>query len=379
MFLVVNAICQNFNILLLVYYVKLIMKILFIIIPIGLIIKIILKCNKTIISVEKTKQNFKEIGIKIIIPILIFLIYPIINLIFSLDILSNKEYLSCWNNATNLKEFESYNKTIALNINEFETESIQELLNFSKYGSSLKLQTSIQNTFSSFNLNNFKYYTQQLNSNYEIETNQIELSCDDDTVEDYEETSEIITNNEYKSDYTIFVGDSRTVGMCSYLGNIMPYTESCVAEVGKSLSWFKNVAILEVNNILNSNPGNIYNIVIDLGVNDLGYNNAINYSNTYNELKNSSWSRHNIIITSVTPVNESNFERIYYTKNFNSEIINFNNNLKSSLNSNITYCDIFDSVLSLINNNNGAIEPDGLHYTKFGSENIYYLKKNCIK
>ena len=180
------------------------------------------------------------------------------------------------------------------------------------------------------------------------------------------------------SKYTIFVGDSRTNGMCTYLKSEMESTEKCVAKDSQSLKWFQNTAISEVDKILNNNSSKKYNIIIDLGVNGISASGGKNYADTYNELKNGKWSKHNVIVTSVTPIDEARYRSRYGSGKTNAIIKSFNNNLKNNLNSNIVYCDIYNDVLTLIKDSKN-IEPDGLHYTKSGSREIYKLKKACIK
>ena len=180
-----------------------------------------------------------------------------------------------------------------------------------------------------------------------------------------------------KTEYTIFVGDSRTEDMCLFAKSHMKSTDQCVAEVGKSLSWFKQTAVPKVNNILNSNPNRTYNIIIDLGVNGLTPSSASNYAEEYNKLKNNAWQKHNVVVTSVTPVHEARFSNSYGRSNFNSQIKEFNNNLQNNLSSNILYCDIYNDVLSLIQNTQN-VSPDGLHYTTSGYIVIYNLKNDCL-
>ncbi len=140
-------------------------------------------------------------------------------------------------------------------------------------------------------------------------------------------------------------------------------TEKCVAEVGQNLSWFKNTAISSVNNILNSNPNTAYNIIINLGVNDI-YNTA-NYISTYNGLV-SSWSKHKIIIVSVTSVDRAR----YSGSVTNDNIISFNSKVKNEISSTIKYCDIYSSI-------SHTADDDGLHYNSSSYQKIYNAIDNC--
>ncbi len=179
---------------------------------------------------------------------------------------------------------------------------------------------------------------------------------------------DITCKNETKfSDNYIFVGDSRTVMMCSAVK--MPENEICIAKVGMGLSWLSETAVPSVNSVLAKNPNTNYNIIVDLGVNGLSSKNAPKYAQIYNDLANGNWKGHNIIITSVTPVDENR-----YRSGFNSKIKEFNTALKNSLGNSVSYCNIYDKVLALKN----QYTPDGLHYSTSASKEIYNYKKECL-
>lgn len=162
---------------------------------------------------------------------------------------------------------------------------------------------------------------------------------------------------------TIFVGDSRTVGMCNAVS--LKTDEQCKAEVSMGLDWFKGTAKPYVDGILSSNPNTKYNIIINLGVNDLG--NKSNYVSTYNNLV-SAWSKHNIIIVSVTPVDEVKEKSYGYTVK-NATIEDFNSTVKSGINSPIKYCNIYSSIT--------YSTSDGVHYDNSTYQKIYAAINNC--
>jgi len=377
--MVVLNICLNPNILRIVYYGKLLFKVICFAVPILLIVKltIILYKNMTT-NFDDKKDIVKEVKNKLILAFLIFMVFPVVNAIFSIKAIANKSFLDCWNNATTMQEIDGYDKTVYLEANQSETGiGSNMLVCYSKTGCYLELPEAKRNGYSFLGWSTSKECNNYVKNNYYSTTKDVYLypcfkqneTTNSSTNSGGNTNQESITT---KSNYTIFVGDSRTKGMCDYLKSEMSSEESCVAEIGKSLSWFKSTAILKVDSIINSHSDKTYNIVIDLGVNGLTSSGGKNYADTYNELKQGKWSKHNIIVTSVTPTSNS------YKQNFNEIIKSFNNNLKSNLNSNIYYCDIFPSVLNVIQNSKN-IEPDGLHYTKSGSREVYKLKKNCFQ
>lgn len=182
---------------------------------------------------------------------------------------------------------------------------------------------------------------------------------------------------------TIIIGDSRTVGMCASItgdwtncqyanggkGNGDDYY---IAQGSMGYSWFNSTAVPAVNNIIKSNPGTRYNIISLMGVNYL-LSDIDKYIVKYNELANGDWKNQNIILVSVTPVDEGvEAQHGYSTKNANIET--FNAKLKSGTSgvSNIGYCDVY----SQIKGNFGT--GDGLHYSGETYKNIYSLMKACI-
>ena len=378
--LYVLDLCYNSNFLILIYYVKLFLKIISIFLPIVLIAKIILEVYKKIINPNEENNNLLKNIITIIVAlIIIFLIYPIMNLLFNLEFFDKVSFINCWNNATSIKEINSYNKSINLNVSSSEINGNNTILEcFGITGCNFELPVAHRNNYEFLGWSTSSDCKNIINNSYYTTFEETDLyACYKEIKKDTNNINKNNNNNNTntinKTEYTIFVGDSRTVGMCSYLKKELKNTEKCVAEVGKSLSWFESNAISKVNNIIKADNNIVHNIVIDLGVNGLNPDKATNYANTYNRLKQGDWKNQNIIIVSVTPVNEKTYKK----PNFNEKIKQFNYNLKNKLNSNIVYCDIYDEVLNLIKNERN-IRTDGLHYTKSGSTSIYYLKKNCI-
>lgn len=166
---------------------------------------------------------------------------------------------------------------------------------------------------------------------------------------------------------TIFVGDSRTVGMDSAVSDLK--TENVVAEISKGYNWFVDTAISKVSQKVENES---HNIVIWLGVNDLHMEG--DYFNKYKELAEGEWSKHTIYIVSVGPLNNDN----------NSAVDDFNDDMHKDINnaniSNLKYID-----LGLTRENmdwNGC--NDGIHYGNAAYQNIYddissHVTKNLSK
>lgn len=206
-------------------------------------------------------------------------------------------------------------------------------------------------------------------------------------------TSNILNNNnsnntqpstQTNNNYTIYVGDSRTVGMCS--ANTIGNNSECIAEVGKGYGWLKTTAVPKIYTSLNKH--NNANIVINLGVNDLGTTDtntinghASNYAKIYNELA-SKYPKSKVIIVSVGVVSDSDFEKqkeavnkgLLYTTISNQSVEAFNKAIKANISgSNISYCDINNALKSKY-----KTTGDGLHYTNDTYKNIYSEIKKCL-
>ncbi len=194
-------------------------------------------------------------------------------------------------------------------------------------------------------------------------------------------------SNPVKADSTIFVGDSRTVGMCQY-GDAQLHVGQCrdyltVCQGGMGYNWFKGTGLTSLNNLLRQNPDTVYNIVILLGVNDIS--NTKNYADAavseyisiIETQAKSNWKNHNVIFASVTklggaqtggswPVSQSNIN--YFNGQMRSKIASLGL-------SNVSYCDI-DSGLNL----DGKIASDLIHYTSEGYTAMYNQVVNkCLK
>lgn len=158
---------------------------------------------------------------------------------------------------------------------------------------------------------------------------------------------------------TIYIGDSRTVGMNNALeyNNVNTENEFFVAKVGEGYRWFTDKALGKVDDILDENSEiDDWNIVINLGINDL--HNVNKYIDKYNELINNEYSDYTLYLVSVNPVDEMLCSSVN-----NSSIKEFNEKIKNSVD--CTYINTFDMVKEIM------VTRDGLHYSNNTYVSIY--------
>ena len=191
-------------------------------------------------------------------------------------------------------------------------------------------------------------------------------------------TSNDNPNNSTSGTKNIFVGDSRTVGMCGYTSNDL-HIGDCkgdltVSQVGKGYNWLDTVAITQVNNMLSQNANTKFNIIVMLGVNDLG--NFASYTNKLQSLADGAWKDHKIIFTSVTPVDDARARASGYSVT-QAQVDNFNTQMRSRIvianKSNLVYCDIATGL------DISGQASDGIHYTSTLYNTVYNnTKSKCF-
>lgn len=184
----------------------------------------------------------------------------------------------------------------------------------------------------------------------------------------------VIDNNDYnRIEDNLFIGDSRTVGMCESYKLCQGF--EYIAKIGEGYYWFKNTAIPKINEKINNKN---YNIIILMGVNGagdtktLGKNEAIKYYNMVSSLATSTWKNQNIIFVSVNPVLDG------YSYTYTVAVNSFNDEMKLRINeskiSNLKYCDTNSELTINISN-----ASDGLHYNKAIYQQIYDIIINkCL-
>ena len=162
---------------------------------------------------------------------------------------------------------------------------------------------------------------------------------------------------------TLWVGDSRTVGMNGTFNNSL----EVIAKVGEGYYFMDShrSEILEKRG---------YNIIFNMGCNDLG--NINNYLNWFNSLPDEFVRENNIYVMSVNPVEEEKSKT--WSTIENGTIKWFNANMKQLLRKDITYIDAYDYMIC---NPDYWLtyENDGVHYTGQTNINIYnYIFENYI-
>lgn len=168
------------------------------------------------------------------------------------------------------------------------------------------------------------------------------------------------TTPEVTTKKLIFVGDSRTVGMKSAVGDMGKNDVwSCKGSMG--LNWMKSTGIPNIESQITSGS----HVIILMGVNDL-YN-ADNYISYINGLVSSVTQKGGkLYFVSVNPTNRS-------ADYLNDDIDEFNLKLKNGLSSYVTYIDTNTYLI-----NNGFSSGDGVHYTETTYKQIYTLIKGSI-
>ena len=156
---------------------------------------------------------------------------------------------------------------------------------------------------------------------------------------------------------TIYIGDSRFVGMDTVCNISSTDNNWMIAKVGKGYDFLIGEALPKVNDIIeNNNNIKSWNIIICLGVNDL--HNVDKYVDVYNNMKD----KMHISLVSVNPIE-------YHDLISNSDIEEFNKKLY-----NIEGIDYIDTYTTLLTD--GFTTTDGLHYTNKTYEDIFSLISN---
>jgi len=181
---------------------------------------------------------------------------------------------------------------------------------------------------------------------------------------------------------TIFVGDSRTVGMYATIKNtswqelnaVEDGDKVWIAKVGMGYDWFEGTAMPEANPYLQN--GNC-RLVILMGANDVysssNANKYLNYLQTNEEFLTSNGNE--VYFASVGPMghkgggSETNYKNLS-----NSDSVEpFNTIIKSGLPSGMYYIDIYSKMIS-----DGYSTAEGLHYDNNTNKAIYSMLENAL-
>ncbi len=157
----------------------------------------------------------------------------------------------------------------------------------------------------------------------------------------------------------VIIGDSRTEDLHAAVGDA-----GCIwaHKVGEGLYWMRDVAVPEVDDYIGSNSC----VVILMGVNDAGYTGTAHEYVSYINAKAADWAARGAVTYyfSVCPINEDIYRGNDVT---NSDIIAWNNIMQSGLSSDVTYVDIYDDIMQVMDT------PDGMHYQRSTSRRWFEL------
>jgi len=166
--------------------------------------------------------------------------------------------------------------------------------------------------------------------------------------------------------YSIFMGDSRTVGMKSKTNS---QTDFVIALSGANYTHLDD-HFNQAKNILNKYPNTKFNIILNYGVNMPS--GISTYCSKYQNFVNSISNQNRIFIVSVNPVDDN---RSKYVKNTN--VVAFNNKIKTCVTgSNVYYCDVNNA--APLSTWISSYISDGVHYTSAGYQFIYSQINKCI-
>ena len=170
---------------------------------------------------------------------------------------------------------------------------------------------------------------------------------------------------------TIFVGDSRTVGM----NYAVQSKDSYIGKVGEGYSWFSSNGINTLRKELRDEPKS--KVILNLGVNDLG--NVRQYIALYRKLI-TQYPQANFYFMSVNPIETKRAKAYGYNTKYvsNTAIKKFNTQIKETFPS--AYLDCYKYLIKkkLIQNvSTGKGTVDGIHYTNAVYRAIYkYVIEN---
>ena len=350
--------CQQPDVLQIIRIIKTIMQIICIVIPICVFIFVTIDFVKNVIaSSEKDIEGNTKLAIKrILMGVAVFLVPTIVmavnNMLGSLGV----DYASCLTNATKdgiakaKVNYKAYQESLNNQIN-------NTIKNNKEDKPSSGGTVNRDNGFS-----NLKGHKEDNNSS----------GSGGSTSESGGDgasgggTGGTRGDNSDGTKKVLYVGDSRTVGMC----NAMKITSDCIAEEGKGLSWLKTKNADIKRKTSSSQTTNPYNVVVfSMGVNDCNSSRAaLNYADFYNQYANYN-KNVKIIVTSINPIIDSKATKYSVT---NNHAISFNVTLKSELNSNVQYCDTYSQI-------DGKVKTsDGVHYDNETYKLVYEAIQKCV-
>ena len=360
--------CENPDILRVIFFGKELINIVKIVVPIALIILGMIDFSKSVVSNDEAanKKNTILFFKRILNAVLIFAVpWLVETIIVTLgDLAEGVNITDCLQNANEAKIAEL-------------DEGIEDDNNSNNGGNNNNNNNSNNNNSNNNNSNNNNNNNSNNNNNNNSNNNNNNSNNNNNNNNNNSNnnnnnnSNNNNNNSNAKKNYTILVGDSRMVGLCSSV-RVNNNTNCSIAKGNMGSSWFKSTAYPGIKNILSNHPKSY--IVIYMGTNDLG---AIDSATkTYAEYENklaNEYPDSEVVAVSVTPIIDSKVKS-YKNVVTDQNAIKFNNTLKSKLNSNVSYCDIHDKI-----KNYGCNASDGVHYDPSCYNEIYKEILNCLK
>ncbi len=189
------------------------------------------------------------------------------------------------------------------------------------------------------------------------------------------------TFDSLENNRVMIIGDSRMEYIAIDDKIVKPFNVDFISKGGASLEWFEDEAMKDAYNLLDNDDYLTYNIVVNMGVNDIQYTDdylesADKYFNNYLKLAEYS-SKIKLYIMSVNPIIEKKLNKSQpQNVRTNKKIEKFNKVLVKDISKadkdNIYYCDA--------NRNLRFGTDDGLHYTRNTNKEILnYIINDCVK
>lgn len=350
--------CKNSGILQTIYILKTLGNIVCILVPIFIILSGMKSLFKVVTDDEKLNDSVKSFITKIIIGAFIFFIPGIVTTVIKYA--SNDNY-SCLSEAT-LEKIDYYKNLEQKEVNKKLTEK------------NTKKAENEKNTKKQDEKNK-KQAEQTARENEREREKEREQNQSQNVVTPGNNNIPQNANTNYEG--TLYVGDSRTVGMYfalyggSYSSSVNTSygSEKWLAKVSMGYNWFKSTGIPYIQSYVSK--GN-YEVTIQMGANDL-YNSSLasSYVSLINELV-ASYPNSKFIVISVNPIDDNKAKSYGYTAT-NNQVINFNNSYRNSISGkNITYCDTYSSVIG------NYTATDGIHYNNATYKNVYNAIRSCL-
>lgn len=354
-----GEICTDVELLSVLHIVRVLIDILKITVPAILVLFIIIDVVKVISSGDAdTKKLSKSIGKRAMAAALIFLIPTILN--FVLGLFSNNiYYLDCYDKAKSSSEITK----IAVEQAEKEIKEANRLCSAGKnYFAYEKARLTVK-----------KIPDKKVRQEYQSELSTLKEKCSsrDTSSQPSTSTSQPSTSSETRK--TLWVGDSRVVGICQAekmcsTGNSCD-NDQCIAKVGEDYAWFNNTASGKMEKLFSNKK---YTVYINIGVNGVGKEgtNVNKFKTKYIDLAKK-YPNQKFVIISVNPVTDGK------SNAYNSGVNNFNDAMKKAISEaklgNLTYCDTANGMKDELVLNN-----DGLHFSSSVNKKIYnYVIANC--